>query len=126
MVTRRPVIAAIGNFDGVHRGHQHLLKRTIELAASEDAAPGVVIFDPHPRRHFQPDTPPFLLTTAEDRAALLRDEGIAEVMVLTFDKSVSSLSPAAFVDTVLKDQLGLGGIVAGADFRFGAKRAGDG
>jgi riboflavin kinase/FMN adenylyltransferase len=117
--------AAIGNFDGVHRGHKFLLKQATAFAATIGAAPAAVVFDPHPRRYFRPDDPPFLITTAETRNALLRGAGAAEVLALRFDKALSSLSPEAFVRDILKGRLNLAGVVTGKDFRFGAGRAGD-
>lgn len=117
--------AAIGNFDGVHRGHRFLLERTIAFAASIGARPAAVVFDPHPRRYFRPQDPPFLITKAETRNQLLRAAGAADVFALTFDKALSALSPEAFVREVLKEKLGLAGVVTGRDFRFGAGRAGD-
>ncbi len=126
MVSKAPIIAAIGNFDGVHLGHQHLLQETARFARRHGARTGVIVFEPHPRRYFRPDDPPFLLTTPAQRDALLRDCGVDEVMALRFNEALASLSPEAFVNSVLRDQLGLAGAVTGADFRFGAKRAGDG
>lgn len=126
MVGAKKIVAAIGNFDGLHRGHQHLLKQTAAFAKAHDAAPGVVLFEPHPRRYFRPDDPPFLLTTPAKRDALLREAGAEEIFILTFDRALVSMSPEEFVSGVLKDRLGLAGVVAGADFRFGKGRAGDG
>lgn len=117
--------AAIGNFDGVHRGHRFLLEQTIAFAAAIGAEPAAVVFDPHPRRYFRPDDPPFLITAPETRDALLREAGAREVFSLTFDKALASLSPEAFVREVLKGRLALAGAVTGGDFRFGAGRAGD-
>lgn len=125
MVSGRRVIAAIGNFDGVHRGHRRLIDETIRFAGAHDAAPGAVMFDPHPRRFFQPDAPPFLLTTLPQRDRLLREAGVAATMVLPFDAALAASAPSDFVALVLRDRLGLAGVVAGADFRFGAKRSGD-
>lgn len=126
MVTaRKDVIAAIGNFDGVHRGHQALLDATRMFAASQGARPGVVLFEPHPRRYFRPDDPPFLLTSSAQRDELLRAHGAEEIFAVTFDASLAAQSPDEFVRGVLKSELGLAGVVAGADFRFGAMRAGD-
>ncbi|MEO1241690.1 MAG: bifunctional riboflavin kinase/FAD synthetase [Pseudomonadota bacterium] len=126
MVSRTPIIAAIGNFDGVHLGHQYLLQETARFAIRHGASSGVIVFEPHPRRYFRPDDPPFLLTMPAQRDAMLRACGADEVMALRFDEALASLSPEAFVNSVLRDQLGLAGAVTGADFRFGAKRAGDG
>jgi riboflavin kinase / FMN adenylyltransferase len=125
MVDGASVIAAIGNFDGVHLGHQHLLGEAARFAAAHDARLGVVLFEPHPRRYFRPDDAPFLLTGPAQRDALLRSYGATEIFTLTFDKALASLTPDAFIHLVLKQKLGLGGIVAGADFRFGAGRVGD-
>lgn len=126
MVDGKKIVAAIGNFDGVHLGHQFLLEQTKAFAAERDALLGVVTFEPHPRRYFRPDDPPFLLTTSEKRDALLREAGAQEIFALTFDRSLASMTPDEFVRDVLKDRLALGGIVAGADFHFGKDRAGDG
>lgn len=122
---KRASAAAIGNFDGVHRGHRLLLERTTEFAESIGADPAAVVFDPHPRRYFRPDDPPFLITTSEARNALLREAGARDVFKLAFDKALASLSPEAFVRDVLKARLNLAGVVTGKDFRFGAGRAGD-
>jgi riboflavin kinase/FMN adenylyltransferase len=125
MAMKARYAAAIGNFDGVHRGHVFLMERTAAFAAGIGAEPAAVVFDPHPRRYFRPDDPPFLITTPQARGALLRAAGAAEVFSLTFDKALASLSPGAFVRDVLKARLALAGVVTGADFRFGAGRAGD-
>ena len=124
MVTGK-VFAAIGNFDGVHRGHQFLLQQAIALASTHNMRPGVVLFDPHPRRFFQPETEPFLLTASARRDALLRACGIEVIHALTFDTTLSSLSANAFIEDILIDQLDLGGVMVGAEFRFGKGRGGD-
>lgn len=119
------VVAAIGNFDGVHRGHQQLLAETAAFARSLNHPAGAVVFDPHPRRYFKPGDPPFLLTTPKQRERLLRDHGADQVMTLTFDASLAALTPEDFVRDVLKQKLGLAGVVTGTDFRFGKGRSGD-
>ncbi|MEQ8748243.1 MAG: bifunctional riboflavin kinase/FAD synthetase [Amphiplicatus sp.] len=118
-------VAAIGSFDGVHRGHQFLIAETAKIARAENAPVGVVVFDPHPRRFFQPDAPPFLLTTPAGRDALLKEAGADIVHSVTFDAGLAALSPEAFVKTVLKDRFCLSGVVTGSEFRFGKGRAGD-
>jgi riboflavin kinase/FMN adenylyltransferase len=118
-------VAAIGNFDGVHRGHQELLRKTIGFARKLGGIPAAVVFDPHPRRYFRPDDPPFLLTTPSRRAALLRDCGMREVIALTFDAALASMTPQAFVKEVLGEWLNLAGVVIGTEFRFGKGRSGD-
>jgi len=124
MVSRDNIIAAIGNFDGVHRGHQHLLAETIAFAKTHGARPAALTFDPHPRRFFQPDAPPFLLTGREMKVDLLRCYGAEDIFVLNFDAALSSQSPEQFMGGTLKKSLGLAGVVAGADFRFGKGRSG--
>lgn len=117
----RGASAAIGNFDGVHRGHQVL----IEDARAQGCPLGVVTFEPHPRRLFQPDAPPFRLTTEAEKARLLNALGVDFMYVLPFDRALSSMAAVAFVDDVLCAGLGLRHLVCGADFRFGKGRTGD-
>jgi len=119
------VIAAIGNFDGVHRGHRLLIARVASLAGESRLKTGAVVFDPHPRRYFRPNDPPFLITTAALRDQLLREAGVDEVISLKFDAALASQSPVEFVRDTLKGKLGLAGAVVGADFRFGKGREGD-
>ena len=125
MTSQAKIVAAIGNFDGVHLGHQFLIERTRDIAERVGARAGVVVFEPHPRRFFRPETPPFRLTTPAQRDALLRAHGVDAVFELCFDQAMASMSPEAFVKDVLSARLGLKGVVTGAEFRFGAKRAGD-
>ena len=119
----RGATVALGNFDGVHRGHQ----RVIAAAASDrpDAPLGVVTFDPHPRRFFQPDAAPFELMTPDCRARRLGKLGVERVFHLRFDAALASLTPTAFCEQVLVDALGITHVCVGADFCFGAKRAGN-
>lgn len=121
----RGTVAVMGSLDGVHKGHQALLSTAKELAAQKEARVSAVTFEPHPRRIFQPDAPPFLLTTLEQKAALLERFGCARVFALPFTEGLYTLLPEAFVQTVLCDILGLSGVVVGEDFRFGAQRSGD-
>ncbi len=125
MAIETRLAGAIGNFDGVHRGHRYLLDRTKSFAAAIGAEPSAVVFDPHPRRYFRPDDPPFLITSPQTRDALLRDAGASRVFSLTFNKALASLTPEAFVREILVGELGLAGVVTGGDFRFGAGRTGD-
>lgn len=117
--------AAIGNFDGVHRGHQFLLAETIKAAAERGAEAGAVVFEPHPRRYFRPQDPPFLLTTRTRRAELLKAAGAAFVIELPFDAALVATQPEDFVRSVLKTRLGLAGVAVGDEFRFGNGRSGD-
>jgi riboflavin kinase/FMN adenylyltransferase len=109
----------MGNFDGVHRGHQAV----IDLARG--AAPlGIVTFEPHPRQFFAPEAPPFRLMNAEARANRLARLGVEHLFQLPFDSALASLSPNDFVTQVLSDGLGVSHVVVGADFCFGKGRKG--
>jgi riboflavin kinase / FMN adenylyltransferase len=121
----RGAAAAIGNFDGVHLGHQSVLALARAAAADRGAPFGVVTFEPHPRTLFQPDAPPFRLMTADAKARRLEKLGVRQLYELRFDRALAGLSPDDFVSDVLAGGLGLRHLVAGEDFRFGRKRAGD-
>jgi riboflavin kinase/FMN adenylyltransferase len=116
----RGASAAIGNFDGVHRGHQHV----IALARRADAPLGVVTFEPHPREYFAPGAPPFRLMNAEARAHRLEKLGVEVLAELPFDAQLAGLSAEAFARDVLAGGLGLSHVVIGADFCFGKGRLG--
>ncbi len=117
----RGATAAIGNFDGVHLGHQEVLK----IARQAAAAPlGVVTFEPHPRQYFAPDAPPFRLMNAEARANRLQSIGVERLYELTFNDRLAALSPEAFCAKILRDRLGLVHVTVGADFCFGKGRLG--
>jgi riboflavin kinase/FMN adenylyltransferase len=115
----RGASAAMGNFDGLHLGHQAVID-----AARPHGPLGVVTFEPHPREFFAPAGPPFRLMNAEARTNRLAKLGVARLFQLPFDAALAALSPEDFVDTVLHRGLGLAHVVVGADFRFGKGRAG--
>ena len=115
----RGASVAMGNFDGVHRGHQAV----IDLARGP-APLGIVTFEPHPRQFFAPGAPAFRLMNAEARANRLARLGVQHLFQLPFDTTLASLTPEGFVDRVLHDGLGISHVVVGADFRFGKDRAG--
>ncbi len=118
------VAVAIGNFDGVHRGHQEVLREAM-AAARADRLPTVVLtFDPHPALVLG-RTPPPALTTLPRKAELLRRLGIDDVLVKTFDADFSTWSPERFVSELLVGELRAKLVVVGENFRFGHKRAGD-
>lgn len=121
----RGAVVAIGNFDGVHRGHQALLEIARTKARDLDAPLGVVTFEPHPRLFFQPDQAPFRLTAFRTKARLLQTLGVERLYCLPFTKSLASLEAADFVSEVLALGLGLRHVVVGDNFRFGRKRGGD-
>ena len=111
--------AAMGNFDGLHRGHA----RVIDLARGQ-APLGIVTFEAHPRQYFVPASPPFRLMNAEARANRLAKLGVERLYALPFDATLAGLTPDAFVDQVLHRGLGLSHVVVGTDFCFGKGRHG--
>jgi riboflavin kinase / FMN adenylyltransferase len=115
----------IGNFDGLHRGHQALLARVRAAATKRGLRTAVVTFEPHPREFFAPASAPPRLHSLTEKLALLRDAGVDHAHVLRFDQRLASLSPETFVSQVLVDRLRARWVIVGDDFRFGAKRAGD-
>jgi riboflavin kinase / FMN adenylyltransferase len=118
----KPTAIALGNFDGVHSGHQ----RAIELLLANAGAncPTVVTFDPHPQQFFS-GQPRQLLTTLPEKALCLEALGIQQLVLLPFDEHLVHLTPTEFVSKILHQQLGVVQIVIGADFRFGYQRVGD-
>lgn len=120
----RGASAAIGNFDGVHLGHRHVIDIASTQAKKLDAPLGIVTFEPHPREYFTPTAAPFRLMNAEARANRLEKLGVERLYQLPFDPVLAGLSPLEFARDVLAEGLGLSHIVAGADFRFGKDRAG--
>ncbi|QKZ06819.1 MULTISPECIES: bifunctional riboflavin kinase/FAD synthetase [Pseudomonas] len=121
----RGCVATIGNFDGVHRGHQAILARLRERARELGVPSCVVIFEPQPREYFAPDTAPARLARLRDKLALLAEEGVDRVLCLAFNQRLCKLSAAEFVDTILVDGLGVQHLEVGDDFRFGCDRLGD-
>lgn len=121
----RGAAVAIGNFDGVHRGHQAVLALARREAEALGAPFGVVTFEPHPRAFFDPACPPFRLMSADARARKLAELGVEQLYELPFDAALAGLSAEAFVRDVLAGALGVRALVAGEDFHFGRGRAGD-
>ena len=119
----RPVVA-IGNFDGVHRGHKALIARAQAMAARLRRPCAVLTFEPHPSDFFAKTSVIFRLTPEREKALALARLGLDGVIVLPFDPALAGLTAQAFVDEVLIGRLGVAGVVAGYDFHFGAKRAG--
>jgi len=122
---QRGASVALGNFDGVHRGHQALIAEARRAGDRIGAPAGVITFEPHPRRFFQPDAPPFRLTLAPEKARLLAAHGVERIHQLTFDRALASMPAEDFVTRVLGQGLGIRHLVVGEDFRFGKGRAGD-
>ncbi len=121
----RGAVVALGNFDGVHLGHQAVIGMARETADRMGAPLAVMVFEPHPREFFTPNGPAFRLTTLETKARLLEGLGVDLVFAFPFDGDFAAQTPQAFVMDVLVGALGVVHLVAGEDFRFGQGRAGD-
>ncbi|WP_448581459.1 bifunctional riboflavin kinase/FAD synthetase [Thermaurantiacus sp.] len=115
---------AIGNFDGVHLGHQAVIGAAVRWARARGAPALVATFEPHPSRHFRPDAPPFQLTSLDQKLCHFAALGVDGALVIPFNAALASLSPERFVDDWLVGRLGPGHLVTGADFSFGHKRSG--
>lgn len=120
-----PTAVTIGNFDGVHLGHRHVVNRTRETAADRSLTVVAVTFEPHPMAVLRPEHAPTTLTSLDVRAELLADAGAEAVLALPFDRDVASWTPEEFVQRVLVDVLHAAAVVVGANFRFGHRAAGD-
>jgi riboflavin kinase / FMN adenylyltransferase len=118
-------VIALGNFDGVHRGHQALIARAQQQARELGAPLVALTFEPHPRRYFVPDTGPFRLTLPPAKVRLLGECGVQAVLAQRFDPAFAAISAQAFVDNVLLQGLGARHVVCGYDFTFGARRGGN-
>jgi riboflavin kinase / FMN adenylyltransferase len=120
-----PCAITIGNFDGVHIGHQQILQRVIAVAREHGWKAAVLTFDPHPTKLVAPARAPRLLTTPEQRARLMLDQGIDEVLILPFTPEIAALTPEQFVLEILSEKLGARVVLVGDNFRFGNRAAGD-
>ena len=119
-----PLTAVIGNFDGVHLGHQKLISTAKESAKNNGTKIGVITFDPHPRRYFRRNEPGFLISDIIEKNRILFSHGIEIIVHVNFNDELRQLSPEQFVSNVLYP-LGVSHLVAGTDFAFGRGRAGD-
>ncbi len=122
---RHGVALTIGNFDGVHRGHQAMLARLKEAARQRGLPAAVMTFEPHPREFFTPEQAPTRLTSLREKLELLEGEGIDLVFLCRFGREFASLSADEFITRVLRDEVHARWVLVGDDFRFGARRAGD-
>ena len=118
-------ILALGNFDGFHLGHQAVVGEAVRWAKDEGRPAVVATFDPHPVRHFWPDTPPFRLTTLDQRQELFADAGADAMLVFHFDDSIAGMMAERWVEEWLHGKFGVAGLVTGEDFVFGKGRSGN-
>jgi riboflavin kinase/FMN adenylyltransferase len=121
-----PCALSIGNFDGVHAGHRALLRQVVRLARQHPGwKASVLTFHPHPATVVAPARAPLLMTTPDQRVALMAETGIEQVIILPFDQTLSRLSPEEFVQSILVERLQARAVVVGHNFRFGYRAAGD-
>jgi len=118
-------VFALGNFDGVHRGHQAVIKAAVEKAGQMHFPARVLTFEPHPREFFQPNLPPFRLTPSKAKERLLLSLGIDDVATLPFTQEIAQMPAQDFVERILLKKFGARHLVAGHDFVFGHNRDGD-
>ena len=118
-------VVTVGVFDGVHRGHQQLIARTVERARARGLPSVLVTFDPHPAELIRPGSHPARLTTLRRRAELVAELGVDAFYVLPFDQALKRMEPAAFAHEVLVDRLHAAEVVVGRNFTFGYRAAGD-
>ena len=121
----RGAVAAIGNFDGVHLGHQSVIDLTRSIAQDTGAPLGILTFEPHPREFFGRSDTPFRLMNAAARAQRLDKLGVERLYEVPFNQALAALSAEEFATTIISERLGLRHVVVGADFCFGRNRAGD-
>jgi riboflavin kinase/FMN adenylyltransferase len=118
-------VVVIGNFDGVHLGHQHVVREARAAAEAEGLRVVAVTFDPHPMAVLRPEHAPTTITDIPTRAELLGEAGVDDVLALPFDRGVASWTPQEFAQRVLADALHAAVVVVGANFRYGSRAAGD-
>ena len=121
----RGAVIALGNFDGFHLGHQAVVGEAVRQARAQGRPAIVATFDPHPVRHFQPDAPPFRLTTLDQREELFAAAGADAMLVFAFDGTLAATTAEDFVRGLLVERLGAAGVVTGEDFTFGKGRGGN-
>jgi riboflavin kinase / FMN adenylyltransferase len=117
-------VVALGNFDGVHRGHRQVIATAAKRAAALGRPSAVLTFEPHPRVFFKPDEPLFRLTDENNKLRLFAATELSGAVVMTFDAALAALTAQDFVDRILLQRLAIGGAVVGSNFHFGRNRAG--
>lgn len=122
---KKPLVLGLGNFDGVHLGHQSLINRAITRARELEGTAGVLVFDPHPLKVLAPHRFPKLLTATREKARLMAELGLDVLIIEDFTLEVASMSPESFVDEVLVKKLGVAAVFIGYNYSFGHKAQGD-
>jgi len=120
-----PCALTIGNFDGVHLAHQHIMRRVVKISRENGWKSAVLTFDPHPATLVAPERAPKLLTNLDQRCELIQDQGIDHILILPFTEEIAKLAPAEFVLRILVDKMRARSVLVGDNFRFGNRAAGD-
>lgn len=120
----QPRALAIGNFDGVHRGHQAMIARLLDVSAAQNLTPALMTFEPHPREFFTPQQAPARLTSLREKLELFADLGVAETFICRFNTQFSALNAQHYLQ-ILRNDLQVNSVLVGEDFRFGAQRSGN-
>lgn len=115
---------AIGNFDGIHKGHRVVIDAALKAARTKGQPAGVMMFEPHPQRFFKPDQPFYRLNSLQTQATLLAEAGLEFLLLLPFDAELAAKDPQQFVDEILVQALAVSHVIIGYDFHFGKDRAG--
>jgi len=123
-VLNKPLFLALGNFDGVHRGHQAIIKKAVDKATETGGASAAYILNPHPVIALRPENQMSLLTDIVDRAEIMGELGLDYLVVETFNEAFSQYTPDNFVRKILHDKLAVSGLFIGSNYRFGCKGAG--
>ncbi|HHX87936.1 MAG TPA: bifunctional riboflavin kinase/FAD synthetase [Firmicutes bacterium] len=120
----RPLYLALGNFDGVHRGHQLILNRTVDMARQNGGVSAVLVFNPHPQALFKPDLPFSMLTDLHSKAELIAALGVDYLIIQKFNLQLASTPPEVFVNKYLWEKLKVSGVIIGEDYSFGREGQG--
>lgn len=121
----KPIALAVGNFDGVHLGHQHLLKTLILKAKEKNLIPSVLMFDPHPLEVLEKESAPCIISTVEERKEYMYNLGIENIFVINFTKEFSNIPARDFIKDYVYKKLNTKLLIVGYDWRYGAKREGE-
>ncbi len=120
-----PCVLSVGNFDGLHRGHQSIIRQLTDYASQHNVTPVMMTFEPYPMEYFSPQTAPVRLTDFRQKLELLAKMNISNVICLRFNDALASVTARSFVEDILVEKLNVQGLIVGDDFRFGNKREGD-
>lgn len=121
----KKTVLTLGTFDGIHLGHQQIIKKVIECSEDKKLRNMIITFHPHPRKVINPEMQLKLLTTTEEQINILEKQGVQNLLIINFTKEFSQLTPGEFIKNYLVDKIGLSSIVIGYDHHFGKGRGGD-